>query len=204
MLLDISTSVCHSAASALSTIILNGGDDAVKLSTNHDILTPLITVLKKIPDEWKPRGECGDKIDTATATFLEVVGTLSLLCEASDVAVDRVHKEDVVKLMIKYLDTGKYGHDVATAAAQFLTTVTEEQGDADYLDGLKQVVSAKLSVMGEDEPLLKTLYLMILFNLNHQTFSPGNNCSSISYYYEIIINFGNRVRPFSKCCCCNC
>ena len=94
LLLDTSPSVCHSASSALHSIISSGGDDVIKLATEHDILTPLVTLLKKIPSQWKPVADPGAKIDTATATFVEVVGILSFLSESSTLAVDRMHKYD--------------------------------------------------------------------------------------------------------------
>lgn len=101
-----------------------------------------------------------------------MVGILSLLCEGNDLAVDRVHKEDVIKQIIKYLDSVKYGRDVAIASAQLLTTVTEDQGNTDYSEELKNEILLKLPLI-DDEPLLKTLFLMILFNINQQLFSTG-------------------------------
>ncbi|XP_057379053.1 HEAT repeat-containing protein 3-like [Daphnia carinata] len=168
LLLDTSASVCHSAASALHTIVSKGGDQAVKLAIEHDILTPLTALLKRIPAQWKPHQAPGDKLDTSTATFIETVGTLSVLSESSSLAVDRMHRENVVSMLISYLDVNVYGLDVVTTVVQFLSTVTEDQGDTDYTDLLRKEAVSKFLAGKESSPLLRTLSLMILLNLNHQ------------------------------------
>lgn len=175
LLLDTSPSVCHSAASALHTIVSRGGDQAIKLATDHDILTPLIALLKKIPSQWKPHRAPGDKIDTSTATFIETVGTLNVLSESSTLAVDRVHRENIVSILIGYLDVTTYGLDVVSTVAQLLCTVTEDQGDTDYSERLKTEVLSKFLDVKNSNPLLKTLSLMILLNLNHQQLNSGKN-----------------------------
>lgn len=168
LLLDTSASVCHSAASALHTIVSKGGDQAIKLAIEHDILTPLTALLKRIPAQWKPHQAPGDKLDTSTATFIETVGTLNVLSECSSLAVDRMHRENVVSMLISYLDVNEYGLDVVTTVVQFLSTVTEDQGDTDYTEVLRKEVISKFLAGKESSPLLRTLSLLILLNLNHQ------------------------------------
>lgn len=172
--MDTSASVCHSAASALHTIISKGGDQAIKLAIEHDILTPLTTLLKRIPSQWKPHQAPGDKLDTSTATFIETVGTLNVLSESSTLAVDRMHRENIVSMLISYLDINTYGYDVVTTVVQFLSTVTEDQGDTDYTEVLRKEVISKLLHGKEPSPLLRTLSLMILLNLNHQQLNSGS------------------------------
>lgn len=172
-MLDVSPSVCHSAASALHTIISKGGDKAIKLATEHDILTPLVALLKKIPSQWKPHASPGEKIDTSTATLIETVNTLNILSESSPLAVDRIHRENVVPMLIGYLDLTTYGLDVVTTVTHFLSTVTEDQGNTDYTDFLRKEVASKFLDVEDSNPLLKSLSLMILLNLNHHQLNSG-------------------------------
>lgn len=171
--MDTSPTVCRSAASALHTLTSKGGDQAIKLATEHDILTPLIALLKTIPSQWKPHVDPKDKIDTATATFIETVSLLNILAESSALAVDRLHRENIVTTLIAYLDFKTYGTDVSTTVAQLLSTITEDQGDTDYAQLLKKEIMSKIIDVKETSLLLKTFSIMILLNINNQLLNQG-------------------------------
>ena len=182
LLLDFNHSVCHSAASALHSLIQIGGDPAIKLAIDHDVLTPLLTLLQRIPSTWKPRSESGEKIDTATATFIEAVSSLSILSESSSVAVDRIHREKVISILIKFIDSKSYSVEVASAVAQLLSTVTEDQGDSDYAPVLKHEVTSKIMADDQSSLLLRALGAMILLNLNGQSFNAGINSTNTGFF----------------------
>ena len=175
LLLDANHSVCHSAASALHSLIQIGGDTAIKLAIDHDVFSPLLTLLQKIPTTWKPRTQSGEKIDTATATFIETVNSLSLLSEGSSVAVDRIHREKVIPIIIKYIDSKSYSEEVASCVAQLLSTVTEDQGESDYAELLKKEVTLRIMSDEKSSLLLRALGAIILLNLNRQSFNSGMN-----------------------------
>lgn len=78
--------------------------------------------------------------------------------------------------MIAYLDERNYGPDVTTAVAQFLATVTEDQGEAvDYASTLKDQVVSKILEAEGSNTFLKTLGAMILLNLNQQAIDSGKD-----------------------------
>ena len=170
--MDRSPSVCHSASSALCSLISAGGDEIIQQALHQDILTPLIALVKRIPLEWKPK-QPSDNIDTSAATFIETVRTLTVLSESSSESVDRLHQEKVVSMLIRYLDSEKYGSDLVVTVSRFLSIVTEDQGDTDYSDVLKPKIILLLE-NPESSLLLKSLAIGILLNLNHQCYNNGN------------------------------
>lgn len=163
----------HSASLALHRLLSVGGDQAVKLSLEDDILTSLITVLRRLPPDWKPHGLTSDKIDTKKAIFLEVVGSLWILSESSSLAVDRIHREGVPSILIKYLDINHFGTEVVTVTAQCLSTITEDQGNTDYKDDLKKQIISQLLQSECSTLLLKTLAIGILLNVNNGLMNDG-------------------------------
>ena len=173
LLLDTSPSVCHSASSALYSLISVGGDEIIQQALHQDILTPLIALLKRVPPEWIPNQPASNKVDTSVATFTETVRTLTILSESSSESVDRLHHEKVVSMLVNYLDLKKYGTDFVVTVSRFLSIVTEDQGDTDYSDTLKPKVILLLETP-ESSLLLKSLAVGILLNLNHQCYNNGN------------------------------
>ncbi len=89
-----------------------------------------------------------------------------------------MHREKIVSLLIGYLDVATYGLDVVSTVVQFLSTVTEDQGDTDYSELLKKEVISKFLNVKDSSPLLKTLSLMILLNLNHQQLNSGKKITT--------------------------
>lgn len=173
LLLDVSPSVCHSAASALHTLISKGEHQTTKLAIENDILTPLAALLKQIPSQWKPHKDPGNKIDTFTATFIETISTLNVLSENSHAAVDRIHRENIVPMLVQFLDVTTYGSDVVTTVVQLLSTITEDQGETDYTDLLRKEIITKFLDVQESSFLLKTLSITILLNLNNHLLNSG-------------------------------
>ena len=180
--MDSSSTVCHSAAAALHILTLKGGDQAVKLAIEHDILTPLIALLKKIPSNWKPLQTPANKMNTSEATFIETVRALNVLAEGSSAAVDRIQRENLVEMLVGFLDVKVYGSDLVDSVAQMLATVTEDQGDAaGYADVLRKAITEKLLCETECSHLLKNLSLIILLNLNNQQINSGNTNSKVPF-----------------------
>lgn len=190
LLLDTSPSVCHSASSALCSLISVGGDEIIQQALHQDILTPLIALMKKVPSEWIPNQQASDHIDTSVATFIETVRTLTVLSESSSESVDRLHQEKVVSMLINYLDLTKYGSDLVATVSRFLSIVTEDQGDTDYVDVLKTKIILLLETP-ESNLLLKSLGVGILLNLNHQCYNNGKffYLVKIEYSYQLMLIF---------------
>lgn len=97
-----------------------------------------------------------------------------------------MHRENIVSLLIGYLDVATYGLDVVSTVVQFLSTVTEDQGDTDYSELLKKEVISKFLNVEDSSPLLKTLSLMILLNLNHQQLNSGKKITTIQHIAILI------------------
>ena len=84
-----------------------------------------------------------------------------------------MHRDNIVSMLMSYLDVNAYGLDVVTTVVQFLSTVTEDQGDTDYTETLRKEIISKFLDVKESSPLLRTLSLVILLNLNHQQLNSG-------------------------------
>ena len=82
-------------------------------------------------------------------------------------AVDRLHRENMVSFLIRYLDVSVYGSDLVSVVAQCLSTITEDQGESDYCESLRREICSHLIDGNLATPLLKTLGVGILLNLSH-------------------------------------
>ncbi|XP_076470018.1 HEAT repeat-containing protein 3-like [Babylonia areolata] len=165
LVIDPSPCVRHRALGALRNMTVDGGLDVCHDMVLKDVLTPLIALFKQYGTNWEPEKSETKHTDTRLDTFNQAVHVLWNLCEASDVAVTVFNKENLLPLLLPCLEHSVYGYPLATAVAQCLETVTENnaaavevcRGDdvlpmlkrlADSADSSSQVLLFKAALMG--------------------------------------------------------
>lgn len=165
LLLDKNPSVRHSVAGALRNISAMN-HEACSTLVDHDVMTPLVSLLKEYNCEWKPSlGQ--EKIDSKSEIFYEAVHLLWNLCEGVETSVSIFNRERLVDILLPCLDVDKYGVRIVVAVAHCLHAVSED--NQELLSAVKEMKSFyALCESSSKEPsaiLLKVLSAGILVNL---------------------------------------
>ena len=108
------------------------------------------------------------KIDSKTEIFIDAVNLLWNLSEASDTALQIVHKNNLIELLMKHACLQPFGHRVVTSVLQCLFTISEDCKEP-ILSNLKEygsVMTALKSIDGENPQDLHIKLLAYGIELN--------------------------------------
>ncbi|XP_015593716.1 HEAT repeat-containing protein 3 [Cephus cinctus] len=185
LLVDPGKPVRGASASALRRIAENGGDEAYQQLLKQDIMTPLSTLLKRHYSDWHPKlidsAKENNRIDDEKETLIEAVTLLWALCENDECAIKYSNEENLMSILIKFLNVPVYGLGTSVAAAQCILTLSEDNPAA--ITELKQHEISLMSLMdlqcNKEDPssetmLLRTLAGGILMNVSN-SFSTEDN-----------------------------
>ncbi|XP_069681892.1 HEAT repeat-containing protein 3 [Periplaneta americana] len=171
LLFDKSTAVRNAAAGALRNLSACGSHEICDLLVEQDVMTPLSALIQKYAEDWQPsKKKSEDKIDEVADTFTQAVHLLWNLCESNGTAVKYFNSGNLLPVLVKCLEVGVFGVDIAIAVAQCLHTVTEDNPAAvSKLQGSSPALQ-KLLDLEDCEPaflLLRTLTCGLILNLNY-------------------------------------
>ncbi|KAG1701362.1 HEAT repeat-containing protein 3 [Nymphon striatum] len=168
--------------SALST-------EACLYLISNDILTPLIALFSKYGVDYDPKEEKNKSVASSADTLVQIIHLYTNLCEASDIATSRLIEDNILQLLIRYLDISIFGKNISIAAVMKLYHISAQCIYCACEDNVKccvllSEVSAKqmlwglLNVDDEDLNLLKTLCAGVLFNISavNTQFDVQNEC----------------------------
>ncbi|XP_017884636.1 HEAT repeat-containing protein 3 [Ceratina calcarata] len=138
-LLDPNASVRACSASALRTVVEHGDEKAHEILMIDDVMSPICASLKQYLD-WQPKDD-KRKGDNDQA-FLQTILLLSTLCEYNEQAILHCNRENIVSLLIKFLDITVYGIEIVTVVTKYLSCLLD-----DNLAAVKQLSSYEDTVL---------------------------------------------------------
>ncbi|XP_018310227.1 HEAT repeat-containing protein 3 [Mycetomoellerius zeteki] len=170
LLLDHNAAIRTNTANTLREIAENGREEVCNDLIKDDIITPLSVLLRQYYSDWKPE-EVGDK----KVTFVQAVSLLWTLCANNESAIKRVNDEDLVSLLIKFLNIDIYGIEIVTIVTQSLICLSDENDAA--INKIKQsesLLSSLLDLKADDKIASKILFLKtcvadVLINISNYT-----------------------------------
>lgn len=169
LLVDPSSNVRNAASGALRNLTASGGPEFCDVLVEQDIMTSLCSLLLKYGNEWQPKSSDTPEKDVDSDTLVNAVNILWNLCESNATALKYFNNAQILPLLVRCLDVSTFGLDIATAVAECLHTVTEENQDAvlkmqDLGSNLQQILTSQ----NEDANvmLFKVLVAGILININ--------------------------------------
>ncbi|KAG5328819.1 HEAT3 protein, partial [Acromyrmex heyeri] len=170
LLLDHNAAIRMNTAHALREIAENGREEVCNDLVKDDIITPLAVLLRQYYSDWKPE-EVRDK----KMTFIQAVSLLRILCANNENAIKRVNDEDLVSLLIKFLNIDVYGPEIVTIVTQSLICLSDENDAA--INKIKQsesLLSSLLDLKADDKIASKILFLKtcvadVLINISNYT-----------------------------------
>jgi len=154
LMMDKNLSVQSSAVGALRNISL-ADPEICEQMVIQDVMTPLCKrLLSYDHSDWKPVSKTKStegKIDSKTEIFIDAVNLLWNLSEASDTALQMVHKNNLIELLMKHACLQPFGHRVVTSVLQCLFTISEDCKEPilSNLKGYGSVMTALKSIDGE-------------------------------------------------------
>uniref|UniRef100_T1J284 SYO1-like TPR repeats domain-containing protein n=1 Tax=Strigamia maritima TaxID=126957 RepID=T1J284_STRMM len=172
LLMDPSYVVRHSVASALRNLSTMGHETCDAM-VEQDVMTPLVALLKQHREEgWilKKTKKTEGKINTK----LEILIDATHLFENNNTAIRVFNREEILSIIIQFINREVYGDKLAVAAAQCLHTTSEDNPKA--IELLSQLSFSlpietliKQSYNGNDTTLLllRSLAAGILLNVYH-------------------------------------
>ncbi|KAK3913982.1 HEAT repeat-containing protein 3 [Frankliniella fusca] len=169
LLVDVSPKVRNAVSGALRNLTANGGPEFCDILVEQDIMTSLCSLLQKYGNDWKPNSLDTSECDEDCGTFINAVNMLWNLCESNASALRCFNEAHILSLLVRCLDVSTFGIDIATAVAECLHTVTEENQDAvtkmqDFASGLQQFLIS--DNQDENAMLFKVLIAGVLININ--------------------------------------
>ncbi|KYN40722.1 HEAT repeat-containing protein 3 [Trachymyrmex septentrionalis] len=170
LLLDHNAAIQMNTAHTLREIAENGKEEVCNDLVKDDIITPLTVLLRQYYSDWKPE-EVRDK----KVTFVQAVSLLRILCANDESAIKRVNDEDLVSLLIKFLNIDVYGPEIVTIVTQSLICLSDENDAA--INKIKQsesLLSTLLDLKADDKTASKILFLKtcvadVLINISNYT-----------------------------------
>ncbi|KAG5325638.1 HEAT3 protein, partial [Pseudoatta argentina] len=170
LLLDHNAAIRMNTAHALREIAENGREEVCNDLVKDDIITPLAVLLRQYYSDWELE-EVRDK----KMTFIQAVSLLRILCANNENAIKRVNDEDLVSLLIKFLNIDVYGPEIVTIVTQSLICLSDENDAA--INKIKQsesLLSSLLDLKADDKIASKILFLKtcvadVLINISNYT-----------------------------------
>ncbi|XP_011639881.1 HEAT repeat-containing protein 3 isoform X1 [Pogonomyrmex barbatus] len=184
LLLDYNAAIRANTASTLREIAENGKEEACNDLVKDDIVTPLTALLRQYYSDWKPKGAGDEKI-----AFVQTVSLLWTLCANNESAIKRANDEDLISLLIKFLDIDIYGIDIVTVVVRYMICLSDENDAA--IIKIKQSQSILLSLLDlkadNDTAAFKVLSLKtavadVLVNISNYTDS-----NQISVFHKVLL-----------------
>ncbi|KYM86105.1 HEAT repeat-containing protein 3 [Atta colombica] len=170
LLLDHNTAIQMNTAHTLREIAENGREEVCNDLVKDDIITPLAVLLRQYYSDWIPEENRDKKV-----TFVQAVSLLRILCANNESAIKRVNDEDLVSLLIKFLNIDVYGSEIVTIVTQSLICLSDENDAA--INKIKQnelLLSSLLDLKADDKIASKILFLKtcvadVLINISNYT-----------------------------------
>lgn len=171
LLVDPSFVVRHSAAGALRNLSACGDPEVCDAMLEQDVMTPLVALFKQTQDGWTISKKKENKIDTKEEILVEATHLLWNLCESNSIALHVFNREELLPILLQFLNPTLHGEDLAIAVAQCVHTASEDNQDAIDMfgrPGLEEPVEALVQLEGDGSSttLLRTLGAGILLNLH--------------------------------------
>lgn len=198
-LVDENKLVRSAAASALRIIAENGGEEAYTCLLNDDLMTPLTALLKNHYSNWHPSGDAKEKekVEQEKQTFIEAVTLLWTLGEKNESVIKRSNSENLLSILIKFLDTSTYGIRLSIVAIQCILTLSEDNPMA--IAELKKQESTLINYLdwkAENENLINTMSLRtlaagLLMNINN---SFRTEIDSLKIASKVIVNLADTLK----------
>lgn len=185
-------------ASTLRNIAENGGEDAYLSLLKDDVMTPLTALLKNHYTNWQPSSDPNErgKVDQEKQTFIQAVTLLWTLGEKNESVIKRSNDENLLSILIKFLDTSTYGVELSIVAIQCMLTLSEDNPTA--IAELKKQENSLINFLdwkSDNENIihmisLRTLSAGLLMNINNsftsETDSLRITCKVISILSETL------------------
>ncbi|XP_075217707.1 HEAT repeat-containing protein 3 [Lycorma delicatula] len=174
-LVDSRSDIRNAAAGALRNVSIAGGLDMCEIMVSDDVVTPLVALLQKYAtddsmiiqhkntEEQTPIEK--EKLDT----LLQAIHLLLNLCESSETAVKYFNSNNLLAVLLRFMDVSVGGVDLAVSVAQCLHTVSDD--NSTVLSGLQNSEEelVKLIMIENSEPSylhLRTLAAGLLVNIH--------------------------------------
>ncbi|XP_051173186.1 HEAT repeat-containing protein 3 [Leptopilina boulardi] len=174
-LVDENKLVRAAAASTLRIIAENGGEEAYTCLLKDDLMTPLTALLKNHYLNWHPSTDPKEKekVEQEKQIFVEAVTLLWTLGEKNECVIKRSNEENLLSILIKFLDTSTYGIRLSIVAIQCMLTLSEDNPTA--ILELKKQESTLINYLDwkpENENIINTMSLRtlaagLLMNINN-------------------------------------
>lgn len=168
---DPNVNIQHATAGALRNLSI-GGIEVCECLVEQDILTPLLALLKgyATSSDWIPTFDksIGNQLDAKSDIFLHTVNLLWNLCESTSAALDCLNQSDILKGLLKCLNSKVFGINIAVSVAQCLLVVSEDNPTAwrVFNDFTTEFVAILQSTSDDyNESLLRTLMAGIMSNV---------------------------------------
>ncbi|XP_014472170.1 PREDICTED: HEAT repeat-containing protein 3 [Dinoponera quadriceps] len=129
LLLDSKDMIRAAAAAAFKQIAENGGDQARTNLIDDDIMTPLTALMKQHYSNCLFNSD-HKNVKYLRETYIEAVSLLWTLCENNENAINFINEQELVSILIKYLDINIYDMPIIITTIQFLITVIEDNSIA--------------------------------------------------------------------------